>query len=60
MLVIYCRSHRRRPVRFGRLPPMGDIQGDLPAGWCECCGREVFTRGTRLCSWCQVSKGEFE
>ena len=32
--------------------PQWDVQGAIPFGWCEECGREVFSRDDRLCRRC--------
>ena len=58
MWIVYCRSHKRRPVRFGRGAPFTDSQACIPTGWCETCGRELFGQRS-LCDWCRSKKGEF-
>lgn len=55
-VIIYCKSHRRRPIRFGYFPPVRDVQGDIPAGWCSACGSEVFQQGEDRCMWCRQRK----
>ena len=50
---IYLRSGRRRPIRRAPYRPGDDLQGALPAGWCEKCGREVYGFGERLCAECE-------
>ena len=57
MVIVYCKSHKRRPIRFGRDLPMRDAQAQIPAGWCERCGREIFARNERLCPWCLEQRG---
>lgn len=57
MAVQYLKSHHRRPIYFGMRFPMGDRQADIPAGWCQTCGREVFSEKEGFCPWCQVRKG---
>lgn len=51
--VIYLRSRWRRPVRFAPYRPGEDLQGALPAGWCEKCGREIYGVGKSLCEMCE-------
>ena len=55
---IYLKSHRRRPVRMAFWATMGDVQGDIPAAWCENCGAEVFAWDETLCSRCKKEGGE--
>lgn len=55
---IYCKSHRRQPLRFGARSPIGDRQADIPAGWCVRCASEVFSPGEDLCPRCRNGKGE--
>ena len=57
-LTVYCKNHRRRPVRFGHTPFFRDVQADIPAGWCCRCGSEVFESGKDLCMGCRSLKGE--
>ena len=57
-LTVYCRNHRRRPIRFGPIPYFRDPQADIPAGWCCRCGSEVFDSGKDLCIECRSHKGE--
>lgn len=53
MGILYLKPPRRRPIRTG--PPLfpGDLQGDIPPGWCRECGKEVFLRGEELCPGCE-------
>lgn len=51
-MVIWLRSHRRRPVRVGKAWQGADAQGAIPLSWCESCGREVFLPEAVLCSDC--------
>ena len=55
---LYLRPNRRRPVRMVLLATMGDVQGDIPAAWCENCGAEVFAWGEALCSRCKKEGGD--
>lgn len=50
---MYIKERCRRPVR--RTCPMGlwDVQGAIPAAWCDRCGAEVFWPGGELCSRCR-------
>ena len=57
-LTVYCKNHRRRPIRFGPMPYFRDPQADIPAGWCCRCGSEVFDSGKDLCIGCRSNKGE--
>ena len=57
-MLLYLKSHRRRPVYWGPPHPRFDRQGAIPAGWCYRCGVEVFEPGEMLCLWCRASKGE--
>lgn len=56
-LTVYCKSHKRRPIRFGYLPCFRDVQADIPAGWCQTCGSEVFIRGQTQCNQCRDRRG---
>ena len=51
--VIYLRSGNRRPVRLAPYAIGEDLQGAIPAGWCEKCGREVYEFGKGLCPMCE-------
>lgn len=31
---------------------MTDLQDRPPAGWCPCCGREIYRAGENLCEVC--------
>ena len=44
-LVVYLKSHRRRPVQVGGVRRDFDPQAAIPAGWCDRCGREVLHIG---------------
>lgn len=57
-MLLYCKSHKRRPVRLGIRPVFLDPQADIPRGWCECCGAEVFHPHQRQCQGCRDTKGE--
>lgn len=57
-LTVYCKDHRRRPIRFGRTPFFMDRQADIPVGWCCLCGSEVFEYGQDRCCRCRDAKGE--
>lgn len=59
-LIIYCKDHRRRPVRFGYPSISRDTQADIPLSWCCQCGSEVFDRGQTKCIQCRNKKGETE
>lgn len=52
-VIIYCNTHRRRPIQLGFSYLFRDTQGDIPSGWCSVCGSEVFQRGEDLCGRCQ-------
>ena len=53
--VFYLRPGFRRPIMRVRLFS-GDLQGQIPAGWCGSCGREVFAAGEELCGRCKPGK----
>ena len=57
-LIVYCKDHRRRPVRFGYAPSIRDLQADIPRTWCCLCGSEVFENGQDRCIRCCSLKGE--
>lgn len=57
-LLIYCKDHKRRPIRFGASLPFRDIQGQIPAGWCSDCGCEIFEGMQERCRQCSEAKGE--
>jgi len=50
MCVVYLRP--RRPVWLGPRLGLQDLQGALPRGWCQSCGREVFYFGAEKCAGC--------
>ena len=56
-LLIYCKDHKRRPIRLGAQPVFRDIQGQIPYGWCPDCGREVFEPDQERCVECRSAKG---
>lgn len=51
--VICLWSHGRRPVRALPQPGLVDRQGSIPAGWCSCCGAEVYRPGHSRCERCR-------
>ena len=55
-VLIYCKDHRRRPIRFGFPLLFRDTQGDIPVGWCNVCGSEVFCQGEDRCVRCRQGK----
>lgn len=57
--IIYLRPGGRRPVRTGGYAAGVDMQGEIPAGWCDLCGREVYDRRKFLCEECE-RWGEYE
>lgn len=57
-LIIYCKDHKRRPIRFGATPLFRDAQASIPYGWCIRCGGEVFEEGQIRCVRCRKTKGE--
>ena len=57
-LTVYCKDHRRRPIRFGRRPVFRDMQADIPQAWCSRCGSEVFEPQQDHCIRCRSTKGE--
>ena len=57
-VVIYLKSHRRRPVVMGQMPGFLDRHSAIPVSWCQACGREVFLPGNTLCCACRKRKGE--
>ena len=59
-LTVYCKSHRRQPIRLGVPPLFRDVQGDLPLAWCCLCGGEIFDRGQQRCIRCRNAKGAKE
>ena len=44
---------RRRPVRKGLYLTGADLQGEMPMGWCEVCGKEVYAQQKGLCEECE-------
>lgn len=59
-VIIYCKDHHRRPVRFGRGAIFSDTQAQIPLAWCCRCGSEVFDRRADHCSRCRSGKGELQ
>lgn len=57
-LIIYCKSHKRRPIHIGTLPCLRDVQADIPVGWCQVCGCEVFEENQDRCIRCRTRKGD--
>lgn len=57
-LMIYCKDHKRRPVRLGPYPYFRDTQAQIPPAWCSLCGSEVFDAGQHRCIHCRNAKGE--
>ena len=53
IMIVYSRSHRRRPVRIYLRWGRSDEQAEIPWFWCCRCGKEVFKRGAFLCGVCQ-------
>jgi hypothetical protein len=51
-MIVYLRSHRRRPVRITPRWGRSDEQAEIPWFWCCRCGREVYERGKCLCGEC--------
>lgn len=58
-LIVYCKDHRRRPIRFGFSPALRDRQADIPGSWCSLCGSEIFEEGQDRCIRCRSWKGEY-
>ena len=56
--IIYCKSHKRRPVSRGSFPLFRDTQAAIPAGWCGVCGGEIFEENMELCIRCRNLKGD--
>lgn len=59
-MIVYVKRHRRRPIRTGRGFDGGDVQAQIPFWWCDCCGKEVYARGHRLCQVCAERKGAMQ
>ena len=56
-LTVYCKSHKRRPIRFSTPMAFQDIQAQIPPAWCSVCGSEVFERGQDRCVRCRKARG---
>ncbi len=56
-MVIYLKTHRRRPVWVGRGGGSPDPQAALPRWWCSRCGREIYEKNRRLCGRCAGRAG---
>lgn len=50
--IVYTKNAGRRPVWLGCRPVPRDVQGDIPVGWCSCCGKEVYVSGKLQCRQC--------
>ena len=59
-LIVYCKDHRRRPIRIGFTSMLRDTQADIPLSWCSICGSEVFEYGKDRCIRCHRTKGARE
>ena len=57
-LTVYCKNHKRKPIRYGHISLFRDRQADIPIGWCCLCGSEVFEIHNDLCVRCCNLKGE--
>ena len=55
-LTIFLKDHKRMPIRIPAFSPFRDVQADIPAGWCICCGGEVFDRGQERCIRCRKER----
>lgn len=51
--IAYLRAGGRQPIRIGGSGYDPDVQGRIPAGWCEGCGTEVFDEEWRYCRRCK-------
>ena len=50
----FClQSHGRRPVRPRPVLGLVDVQSQVPAGWCDRCGAEVYRMGKTCCARCR-------
>lgn len=50
----FClQSHGRRPVRLQPVLGLADPQAQVPAGWCNRCGAEVYRPGADRCGRCR-------
>lgn len=56
-MVIYLKTHRRRPVWVGRGSSSSDPQAALPRWWCSRCGREIYGKHQTLCPRCAGEGG---
>ena len=57
-LTVYCKDHKRRPIRLGYRSFFRDLQADIPTAWCSVCGSEIFEADTDRCTRCRHTKGE--
>lgn len=50
---VFCLwSQGRRPVRARPRLGLVDLQAQLPTGWCDSCGGEVYRPGKAICTRC--------
>lgn len=54
---IYLRGKSRRPVRLTPYKAGKDMQDQVPSGWCNLCGREVYEWGSDICTECKRWNG---
>lgn len=55
--IVYLRTGGRQPIRIGGRGYEPDVQGRIPAGWCESCGAEIFDETQRYCHRCKKEDG---
>ena len=51
--VVNLKSKGRMPVRIVPAVYLGDVQQQLPMGWCIACRRELFEPEKSLCLRCE-------
>ena len=51
-MLLYLKSHGRRPVWLGPPGEMFDLGDRIPLGWCERCGCELYAEGKVYCAEC--------
>ena len=52
--IICLWSHGRRPVQYPCPSGLVDRQDLPPAGWCSCCGAEIYRPDRSLCERCRL------
>ncbi len=50
---VYLQARGRKPVKIIPVACIGDVQQDVPAGWCIACRQELYDPARELCRRCE-------